>query len=128
PPQLDLLLAMTRRGLRLVESLQRAVMALVEPPMPLDGDPREIHLVEDQPQRADRTNEHGRERDIEDEARFLQRAARLGRLATPLLGEVDIRPPGEQILEVPFALAVAHEHQLADLFLAHGALLLAKRS
>ena len=33
------------------------------------------------------------------------------RLGDALLGQVDVAPAGEQVLQVPFALAVAHEHE-----------------
>ena len=31
--------------------------------------------------------------------------------AMPLLGQIDVAPAGEQVLQVPLALAVAHEHE-----------------
>src|SRR5690606_34476593 len=60
-----------------------------------------------------------RERDVEGQARIAQRAAGVARLAAPLLREVDVRPAGEEVLQGPVALAVAHEHQLADLLFVH---------
>src|SRR5690606_4908557 len=126
-PDLDLLRAVLRRRFGLVEALQRAVMALAQAPMALDGDPHQLHLVEDQPQRADRADEHGRQRDVEREARLAQRAARVAGFALALLREVDVRPAGEKILEVPVALAVAHQHQRADLSFFHAAIVRSRR-
>ena len=40
-------------------------------------------------------------------------AARFGGFAVAQLRQVDIGPPGEQVLEVPGALAVAQEHERA---------------
>src|SRR5256885_9357251 len=42
-PHLDLVLAVLDGGLLLVETLQRAVVALVQPPAPLDRNPRHLH-------------------------------------------------------------------------------------
>jgi hypothetical protein len=32
-------------------------------------------------------------------------------LGNPLFGEIGILPAGEEILQVPFALAMTHEHE-----------------
>src|SRR6185436_18304052 len=52
-PDLHLRLAVLLHGLRLVEPLQRPVVAFVETPGALDGEPHAIHAVEDDPERAD---------------------------------------------------------------------------
>ena len=54
PPDPDLVLAKFAGGLGLVEALERAVMPLVQPPRVVDGQPHEIEIVEDDPQRPDR--------------------------------------------------------------------------
>ncbi len=38
-------------------------------------------------------------------------AAGLARLGDALVGQIDIAPAGEQVLQVPVALAVTHEHE-----------------
>ena len=43
----------------------------------------------------------------------LELAAGLARFGDALLGQVDVAPAGEQVLQVPLALAVAHEHEKA---------------
>ena len=43
----------------------------------------------------------------------LELAAGRARLRDALLGQVDVAPAGEQVLQVPLALAVAHEHEKA---------------
>jgi len=45
-----LLFAVLRRRLGLVSILEGAVVALVEPPVALDGDPHEVHHVEHEPE------------------------------------------------------------------------------
>ena len=73
-PDLHLLLAVLRRGLRLVQPLQRAVVALVQPPVLGDRDPELIHLVERDAERLDRALQHRREREVEGVARRLSSA------------------------------------------------------
>ena len=57
-PDLHLLGAVDRRGLGLVEALEGAVVALVQPPGAFDRHPHLVHLVEHDPQRADGALEH----------------------------------------------------------------------
>jgi hypothetical protein len=58
PPDLNLGRAVTLDGLGLVQALQGAVMALIQAPAALDRQPEQIHLLEQQPLRADRALEH----------------------------------------------------------------------
>ena len=51
------------------------------------------------------------EGDVEGEPLRLELAAGLARFRDALLGQADVAPAGEQVLQVPFALAVAHEHE-----------------
>ncbi len=67
PPDLDLLFSVLGRGLGLVETLQRAVVPLVEAPGAMHRDPHQVHLVERDPQRADGAFEDRRVGDIERE-------------------------------------------------------------
>ena len=55
--------------------------------------------------------QHRGEGDVERQALRLQFAAGLLGLGNALLGEIRILPAGEQILQIPFALAVTHEHK-----------------
>ena len=68
PPDLDLRVAVFRGRLRLVQTLQRAVVPLVQPPVLLDRNPEQVELVERDPARADRALEHRRVGDVEGEA------------------------------------------------------------
>jgi len=51
PPDLDLRFAVAGSRLRLVQSLQRPVMPLVQAPRTVDGNPHPIHLLQRGPQR-----------------------------------------------------------------------------
>ena len=51
----------------LFEALERAVMALVEPPGVLDRQPHQVHLVEHDPEGPDRPFQHGDIGEVEGE-------------------------------------------------------------
>jgi hypothetical protein len=90
--------------------LQGAVVALVESPAPLDGNPHQVHLFERNPERLDRPFENGSESDVELVALGPERASRFqGFLGSPL-GEADVGPARETVLLVPRALAVTEQH------------------
>ena len=112
PPDQHLLVAVLRRGLRLVQALQCPVVPLVEPPRVLHGDPHQVQLVQGDPQGADRPLEDRRERDVERESLGLEQLAGPLRLGLPLVGQVDVGPAGEQVFLVPDALAVTQQHDL----------------
>jgi hypothetical protein len=111
-PDLDLGLAKLLGHLRLVEALERAVVALVEPPAPVDRDPHQVHVLEHDPQRLDRAPEDRGVRDVEDVAALVERLRRLVGFLNALLREPDVGPPREPVLLVPDALAVTEQHQL----------------
>ena len=48
---------------------------------------------------------------VEDETERLETLAGRFRLADALLGQAGVFPAGEQVFQVPVALAVAHQHQ-----------------
>ena len=112
-PDLHLRLAVTLDGLRLVQPLERAVVTLVQPPGALHRNPHPIHLIEHDPERADRPLQHRSECDIDHELLLekLPPGAR-GLLAT-LVRKVDVRPAREEVLQVPDALAVADQYQFS---------------
>ena len=108
-PDLDLLLAVLGRGLGLVQALQRAVVALVEAPALVHRDPVLVQLAQRDVEGADGALERGGIGHVEAQA-FLAHQAAAGRgLGPALLGEVDVDPAGEAVLEVPLALAVAQQ-------------------
>src|SRR6478609_10706586 len=112
-PDLHLRLAMLLDGLRLVQALQRAVVALVQPPALLHRQPHAVHLVEGDPQGADGALQQRGVGVIETDARGLQFTAGLAGFLPALVGKVDIVPPGEQVGDVPQALAMAQQDEFA---------------
>jgi hypothetical protein len=108
-PDLHLRLAVLLHGLRLVEPLQRAVVALVQAPASFHRQPHEIQFVQHAPHRADGALEHGREHDVGLDARLLDLGARGFRLDAPELRQVDVVPAREQIFDVPYTLAVTNQ-------------------
>ena len=58
-------------------------------------------------------DEIGGEGDVELHAHLLQATAGIACLLDAEIGEARILPAGEQVLEVPFALAVAGKHEKA---------------
>ena len=86
PPQLDLRFAELLRRLGFVQPLQGAVMPLVQSPIPVDGDPHQIHLVEQDPQGPYRTLQHGSKRDVERKPVLFQATTGLLRLFPAAIG------------------------------------------
>src|SRR5262249_33505926 len=101
------------RCLRLVETLQRAVVPLVQSPGALHRYPHAVHLIEHDPQRAYGALQHRGEGDVDGELLFQQLMAGRDRFCASLSREVHVGPAGEQILEIPQALTVTNEYQLA---------------
>ncbi len=104
---------MPGRRFRLVEALQRAVVAFVETPVADDRYPHQVHFVEHDPQRADGALEHRRVGDVEAHPHVREVAAGACGLCSAGIRQVDVRPAGEKILQVPDALTVAAEHEFA---------------
>ena len=109
---LRLLHAVLRGRLGLVEALQRAVVALVQPPGVVHRDPHLVQLLEREPQRLDRALQHGGVGHVEDVARLAQRAAAGDGLLDALLAEIDVGPAREPVFLVPGAFAVPDENEL----------------
>jgi len=106
PPDLGLRLAVFRGGFRLVQSLQRAIAALVQPPAFRHRNPQLIERVQRNPQRLDRALQHGREGDVEHVAAFLQQTSSFARFLAAPIREIYVVPTGEPVLLVPGTLAV----------------------
>src|SRR5438105_4501049 len=104
-PDFRLRLAVLGRGLGLVQPLQRAIVTFVQPPALLLGNPHRIEYGQRDPQRADRTLQHRRVRDVEDVSAFAEKTASLFRLGDAALGEIDVGPAGEPVFFVPGTLA-----------------------
>src|SRR5690606_19362190 len=95
------------RGLGLVETGQSAVVPLVEPPVLGLGNPQPPAGLQREVQRLDRAGLQRGEGASRQEAGFRQQFTCGARFGYALLGQVDVPPAGEAVLEVPLALAVA---------------------
>src|SRR5262249_24645429 len=110
-PGMDLLLAEASRRVLLVEAGELAIIALVEGAVADRLESRLTDFLEDQRQRvlgADETAGIGL---VEDEAALLEPSSGRAGLALPKLRQRRILPAGEEVLQVPFALAVPHQHR-----------------
>src|SRR5262245_24146083 len=85
PPDLRLRLPVLRLRFRLVQSLERAVVALVQAPALDHRNPELIELVQSDAQRENRALEHRGVGAIEDEAALAEQPARLARLGAALI-------------------------------------------
>ena len=94
-------------------------MTLVEAPVALNGDPVAIGSVEGEVRGHDGATQHRREQEVRLHARFLEELATVGSLRAALVRQRNIHPTGEEVLCIPFALAVAEQHQ----FVAHVSIL-----
>ena len=102
----------------LVEALQRAVMALVQPPTSLDRGTRLTKFLQCQPIGLDRTLQQARVNGTEAQPGLTHDPARGFGLSHTLFSEGYVVPAREEIEGVPRALAVAEEDQSAG----HGAM------
>src|SRR5215208_2745806 len=105
-PDLHLCLAVLCGRLRLVQSLQRAIVTLIQAPGFVDGDPQHVHLVERNPQRANRALQDGRVGDVELKLLGAHEPAGLARFRAAVLSQVHVGPTGETVVLIPGALTV----------------------
>lgn len=87
-------------------------MALVQTPGAVDRDPVAVRGFQRELGGADGALLEGGVQDIGEQTGVLEQLTAADCLLLALLGEVDVHPTGEQVLRVPFALAVAEEDQL----------------
>ena len=106
PPDEHLIFTVFLGGLRLVQSLQGAVVPLVQAPIAAHRQPHLIQLLQRQPQRADGAFEYGRISLVEDEPVFLEHLPGTAGLGLALLGEVHIVPAGKPVFQIPLGLSV----------------------
>ena len=118
-PQHELVLAVLVADFLLVLALERTVVTLVEAPVALNGDPVAIGGVEGEVRGHDGATQHRREQEIRENAGFLEELTTVGSLRAALVRQRNIHPTGEEVLCIPFALAVAEQHQ----FVAHVSIL-----
>src|SRR5690606_13203684 len=105
-----LLVAVLGGRLRLVQPLERAVVALVEPPALGHRNPQLVELVERDPARPQRTLEHRGECDVEGVSLGAEQVSGAARLFEALDAQIDVGPPGEPVLVIPGAFAVTEQY------------------
>lgn len=111
-PDEHLFVAVLRRGIGLVETLQRAVVALVELPGFDDGQPLAIHLAEHDVEGVDRALEARSVADVKVETGFFEGSTACGGFFAARVGELYVGPAGEQVEFVPLRLSVADKDEL----------------
>ena len=111
PPGLDLRFPELLGRFGLVQSLQGAVVTLVQLPGLDLGDPFQAHFLQHDPQRLDGAAQHRGVSDVEDIAAFVKQPSCLERLSTAQVGQADVRPAGEAVLQVPCALSMTDQYQ-----------------
>ena len=118
-PDLDLSLAVLGGRVSLVQTLEGAVVALVELPCLGDGEPVAVELVEDAVKRVDGALEKGRVAEVEVVASLLEGLATRVCLRASGVSEVDVRPTCEEVLEVPLGFAVTDDDKGHGLVVVH---------
>ncbi|KAG1249599.1 hypothetical protein G6F65_019075 [Rhizopus arrhizus] len=110
-PDQHLLVAVLGGGFSLVQALQGAVVALVQAPVHAHRGVHGVHGVQRDPQGTDGALEQRRIGQIEGVTLFLQQFAGLAGLFAAGFGQVDVRPAGEAVFQIPLAFAVAHQNK-----------------
>src|SRR3546814_3174839 len=103
---------MLRRGLRLVETGETAIVTLVEAPVLGHRQPQPPHRFEREVQCLDRPRLDRGEAGVGRDTLCLHQLARRPGLRRALFGDVDVPPAGEAVFEVPLRLAVTDEDEL----------------
>ena len=125
-PDEHLFVAVLCRGIGLVETLQRAVVALVELPGFDDGQPLAIHLTEHDVEGVDRALEARSVADVKVETGFFEGLTACGGFFAARVGELNIGPTGEQVEFVPLGFSVTDKdklHRLLVCLVCHRGLL-----
>src|SRR5690606_39181371 len=111
PPDHELLVTEFGAGLRLVLSLEGAVVAFVEPPGALDRNPVQSGLLKRDVGGADGPLQQGGVDHIGADSRLGQQPAPAAGFLFAFRGQVHVHPAGEQPFSVPHAFAVAQQNQ-----------------
>src|SRR5690606_1815365 len=111
-PDLGLLVAVPGGGFRLVQPLERTVVALVEPPALGHRNPQLVELVECDPARPQRTLEHRGERDVEGVPLGAKQVSGAARLFEAPGAQIDVGPPGDPVPVMPGAFSVSDTYDL----------------
>ena len=110
-PDLHLLFAVLGGGLALVQTLQCAIVTLVQTPALHHRQPGAVHVVEHDLQRVDCALQVARVAQVEIESGLGQGTSTFGGFRAARFGKVHVFPAGEQVLLVPLAFAVADDHE-----------------
>ena len=98
----------------LVLTLQGTVVAFVQTPGALDIDPGSISGFQCQVRCDDGALQARGVQDIGSESRFYQQLTGPGGFGAALISEGYVNPAGEEVLLVPFAFAVAQQHEVVS--------------
>ncbi len=113
-PLHELLFAVLGQGLGLVLALQRTIVAFVQAPVALDRDPAAVSLVQGDIGGVDGALQQGGVKDVRENIVLNQEFPAASCFRAALVVEVYVHPAGEQVLGVPFAVAVAQQNQLVS--------------
>jgi len=119
-PNLDLVISVLGSCVCLVQALQAAIVTLVESPRVHNWHSEVLGLHADRPRGLDCPAQDGGEDDVKLEALLLDDLASVDGLLLAILAQVDIMPAGEDVGNVPQALAMADKDDLVNCA-AHGA-------
>ena len=110
-PDVHLVGAVFFRGLLLVQTLQRAVVALVQAPAFGLRHPQLAAFFQHDVAGFDGAGQHRRERLVEFVAGSGELLPRRLRFGNAFFAQIDVAPAGKQVFGVPFALAVADKYK-----------------
>jgi hypothetical protein len=110
----ELLFAVFGQCLGLVLALQCAVVAFVEAPVALDRDPAAVGLVQGDVRGVDGPLQQGGVEHVREDVVLHQQLTAAGCFRAALVVQVNVHPAGEEVLGVPFAVAVAQQNQLVS--------------
>ena len=108
-PDEDLIVTELGCGFRFIETLEGAVMALVEAPIFFHWDPELIEFRENAPERIESAFKNGNVGNIETETFFFEEFAGGLGFGAAFVAEFDVVPTSEAVFFFPGAFAVADE-------------------
>ena len=111
PPDMHLFFAIFFRGFRLIQALQCAVVTLVQFPAPHHRDIGFAHLGQCQCQRMIGPLQVGGIGNVKVIAFRLHEPSGGLRLFGSLFGQVNIRPPGKTVFQIPFAFSMPQQNE-----------------
>ncbi|CCJ91687.1 hypothetical protein BN132_3615 [Cronobacter turicensis 564] len=113
-PLFHLIVTVFFSGFSFVQTLQGAVVTLVQFPGFFNRQPGLIQPVQDVPQRVDGTFQHGGISKIKAVAFVFKQLACGFRFADAFFRQVNVVPTGKAVFVVPLAFAVTNQNQLSN--------------